>query len=521
MKTSSKLQTVVAILEAIFYGRFSSDKQEGNDSEKRQRQAYETVLNRYPNRLKRSARYPDGFFDPAMSAFHGVNITEGFLGGLIEKAKSGELAGCCLVVDEISRFSRLDPDLATNLISQVVRSGVPIVVNSPDMFIDVPFLGSPMYLVLQFMIQQAHDKSATTSRHCKAAWQTIRETGEGTKTKGQVGKHPFWVSKVDGKFTRNEKAKLMETAIRMALDGKGGRLIEEATGLGRNVITAMRKPWIMGVKEYYAEDRKTVIHSIDGYYPALKLDGIDIDEATFARIQNAIDSRVTFTGNGKSTKSPSLNLFTDLVNDQHGNKMPIRNRATGNPQKVLRSGVKGSKAVIYTHFETAVLCFLNELHASDVAPYDTSLQREIDTLEGEYAQLRQDVKDFKATAKPGKTTAELSAQYDEQLEAMGTKLEALKRQNSNTQAEALETYRSVTALFASASGEKLENLRIKAKQLIRGIVQEITCTVSDWTQAELTIKLTSGKVKPPIRIGSVSGLTYYRGEYQGQMVIAA
>ena len=62
-------------LEAISYGRFSSEKQEKGDSIERQKRAFNGVLARYSERLFPSSRFT--FFDPGLSGFHSANLKNG------------------------------------------------------------------------------------------------------------------------------------------------------------------------------------------------------------------------------------------------------------------------------------------------------------------------------------------------------------------------------------------------------------------------------------------------------------
>jgi len=343
------ITTSAPILEAIFYGRFSSAAQGGDDSdsETRQRRGFNDVLVRYASRLRPSPSYPLGFFDEAKSAFHGKNISEGFLGEIIEKASRGELANCCLVVDEISRFSRLDPDLATDLISKVVRAGVPIIVNSPDMLIDVDFIRSTNWLILQFAITQAADKSRTISRNVKSKFKSKREKED------RYGKCPSWCVRVGNEFVETAFATVVKEAVRLAIDGHGARKLQEKLGVPKSIIRILQSRNLLGEKEHKVDGETVKV--IKGYYPAL------CSEGDFARLQASIAQRVKFTGkskSGKSSRNPSANLFTELVTNTDGFPLVMRQRASGNAQRVLRRFTGHGKGLVYNVFETAILRYL-------------------------------------------------------------------------------------------------------------------------------------------------------------------
>src|SRR5262245_23910422 len=132
--------------EAISFGRFSSRPQEKGDSVRRQEEAYRRVCEQFKDRCEPSARFGFGaFFGFGESGFHGRHLKKGgSLRALLDKMDSGEIdpSKVCLVVEAFDRLSRIEPDLAMRLLSDIVRRGCPVVVANNSMWIERESMGS-------------------------------------------------------------------------------------------------------------------------------------------------------------------------------------------------------------------------------------------------------------------------------------------------------------------------------------------------------------------------------------------
>lgn len=509
-RKNSNLTAAIAILEAIFYGRFSSDKQEEGDSERRQRQAYENVLARYPDRLRRSTRYPDGFFDRGFSAYHNKHVSEGQLGELLDMARSGKLAGCCLVIDEISRFSRIVPDLATRQISEVVRAGVPIVVNDLNIFIDVPFLESPQYILLQFAIQQAHDKSRIISRHGTEAWEQRRQEITATC--------PCWIIKTAtgyelseqtgpvGGFVKVDSRKLKAAIMEAINKNMGATKIRRKLNLNETFPSKRKgkpdsSPWsklpmmfrqmeLYGFAQDFDNDGNKAGEPY-AKYPAL------ITEDEYYALQAAQDGR-TKSGKAKGNRSPASNLFTDLITNQADGQLMIRRPGNrpGSPA-VLQSRTYLGKRVRYAPVENAVLDFLDELKPSDVQEVDETITKELNAIAGKLEQVKRQAASFMEQlgqdGTNGGFVAQALARLEKQQEGLTAQFETLKRQQATKQADSLTTCQSVAKMLSKATGDELDGIRCKVKKLVRDLIKNIHLTVKGVDSADMMVTLHSGE----------------------------
>ncbi|MCE9534697.1 MAG: recombinase family protein [Planctomycetes bacterium] len=488
--TTTEFTKAVLKLEAIFYGRFSSDKQTGNDSEPRQREAFARVLARYPDKLVASTRFKDGFFDKAKSAFKGKHITAGHLGELLSMAKAGKLENCAIVIDEISRFSRIEPDLATALISDTVRAGVVIVVNDSNLWIDIPFLSDSKYIYLQMLLQQAHEKSKTISRHVKEATARRREK------KILTASCPHYLTLVNGAYQFNEQAEILRKAIQLSIDGMGCKAIWKHLGLQGHgwtgLSTILRKHHLFG--EYTPRNLDgTIAGESDLRYT---VNGKPlINELTFNRLQSALDSRCQKRGKiGKHC----ANLFTNLVRDDQNCPMIVRhNQRPGRAvRRFLRRKDFTGRQICNETFERAVLDYLKELEPSEVCPQDNDKQVELERIQGQIAKIDQEVNRFiEADLMDGAEAAKLINTQRRKKEKLKEELEEIKKQMTHNQGDELAEIKSLNDLLARTPEAEIFPLRVKIKSLIAGIIRRIYVSSTGTKEFNLTVRLHSGVVK--------------------------
>ena len=141
------------------------------------------------------------------------------------KLKSREIdpSKVCLVVEAFDRLSRIEPDLAMQLLSDIVRSGCPVVVDSPDLWIEREDLGGHKFILIAAMMQLAHSESKQKSVRVKASWDS-RKTKRAERPVTTVC--PRWCRFEIGRFVLiPEKAEIVRRIFQMYVDGKGGQMI--------------------------------------------------------------------------------------------------------------------------------------------------------------------------------------------------------------------------------------------------------------------------------------------------------
>lgn len=504
--------------ELISYGRFSSKPQEKGDSTKRQRDAYYGLLERYKGKgLIESARYGFGkLFDNGLSAFYALHLEEGgHLAAFLELCKAGTFrSGQVLGIEHLSRLARIEPDLAQALISKIVREyGIPIAVYSPDMWIDVAFLNSPMYGMLGMLLQQNYEESRRKKEVGKHNWQSKRDEGKVRTTIC-----PSWLipnCKVGDKispdnWTFNPVLKpLLLDAIDRAINGDGADVIRREMGLGENLkglSTIFRQRTLIGEfadRERNGKTKGKPQEAIANYYPAL----INLDR--FHKLQNAIDSRKTVKGRRGDMVT---NLFADKLVDSKGGAFWIRavagRRVKGGGrilervlmEKAYRLNLAERTLPLlrYDLVERALLQFVQEVKPQDLLP-TVKPDAAIEALEGRIADYRSKVKEFDALMMETKGGAALLGQKIVKLgvaiEQAEAELEALKRATVSTDTERLTDAKSVIEMLDKATGQDLIALRAKLRGLILTLVEKVVVTPTSKTEARLAVYMSTGLVK--------------------------
>ena len=103
------------MIEATLYIRFSSDEQESGDSVRRQKD----LGHEYAE--KNGLKIIEEVVDSGVSAFRGLNFTEGNLGKWLKKAETGN-APKKLLVENLDRITRLPARKAYNKITSILGS---------------------------------------------------------------------------------------------------------------------------------------------------------------------------------------------------------------------------------------------------------------------------------------------------------------------------------------------------------------------------------------------------------------
>lgn len=215
--------------EAISFGRFSSKPQEKGHSLERQRAAYQRVCQRYADRCEPSARFGFGhFFGAGESGFHGRHLRKGgSLRALLDLMAGGEVdpARCCLVVEAFDRLGRLEPDLAVGLLSEIVRSGCPVAVDAPDLWLETRDLGGHKFILVAALVQLAHAESLQKSERGRASWAARR--GRARLQGGvQTSRFPWWIERRGDRFVlRPERAAAVRRIYDEYVGGAGAQVI--------------------------------------------------------------------------------------------------------------------------------------------------------------------------------------------------------------------------------------------------------------------------------------------------------
>src|SRR5207237_7614929 len=114
--------------------------------------------------------------DRGRSGYRGEHRSKGRLGKLIEAAKDGAFdPGTVVVIEAWDRLGRLRPDRQTELVAELLRTGVSIgVCRLDDIFSEDDF-GSHKWTTLAVFIQLAHQESKQKAERVAASWELRRK----------------------------------------------------------------------------------------------------------------------------------------------------------------------------------------------------------------------------------------------------------------------------------------------------------------------------------------------------------
>src|SRR5262245_37130260 len=107
---------------AVSYSRFSDPQQSAGDSTDRQDREYRAFCERHNLTPGKEV-----FADRGRSGYHDDHRKRGRLGQLIRAAKDGRFdPGTVVVIEAWDRLGRLRPDRQTELVAELLRTGVSI-----------------------------------------------------------------------------------------------------------------------------------------------------------------------------------------------------------------------------------------------------------------------------------------------------------------------------------------------------------------------------------------------------------
>lgn len=504
--------------QAISYQRFSDKRQKKGDSERRQNDAFHQFCQRF------NLEAVEVMVDRGLSGFHGEHRTKGHFGRFLAAVRANKIGkNKVLVIENWDRFSREKPHTALATIAEILQVGVGIGVCNLGMILREEDLDTPKMQWVMGDLIRAREESKRRSTLIKASW--IRRRTRATKA------CPSWIIVKDGQHTLHpEKAKLLRKAVSLAIDGYGCETIRQKLGMqgsfwsGLSII--FRSRCLIG--EYQPRKRtngkdmkETSGDAIPGYYPAV------IDEATFYRLQRAMDSRKGHRGRrGKFVRC----LFTGLIHDiSDGSPMVIykghTDRKTGEAVPVLKGNNRRNahrKHVYYHVVEAAVLKFLWELQVTDLQNKEVS--PELGKLEAKVGDLTHKIQETqqRLLESGGDTSIMLTTLQvlDKARTEAVKQLEAARKKAHNPDTDSLNEAQTIGDALKAATGQDLYDLRSKLKGLLASMIDKILVTVKDSFKADLVIKFRCGLVRGIWIDREQSGLFVPKGFKEGEFAMS-
>src|SRR6516162_7781192 len=208
----------------ISYTRFSAPIQSKGDSQNRQDDLFRDFCQRH-----NLTPLSEIFADRGRSGYKDEHRKKGRLGQLIAMAKDGAFdPGTVIVVEAWDRLGRLRPDKQTDLIAELLRTGVRIgICRLDDIFAEDDF-GTHKWTTLAVFIQLAHQESKQKAERVAASWERRRQRAreEGTLVGSPL---PAWLELVNGEARPvPERAAAIHRIFALAAAGLGANRIVRA-----------------------------------------------------------------------------------------------------------------------------------------------------------------------------------------------------------------------------------------------------------------------------------------------------
>ncbi|HEY7307885.1 MAG TPA: recombinase family protein [Gemmataceae bacterium] len=484
---------------AVSYARFSDPQQGAGDSEDRQAREFAAFCERH-----KLTPAKQQFVDRGLSGFHDKHRKKGDLGRLIELAKSDTFPkGTVIVVEAWDRLGRLRPDKQTELVAELVRTGVHIgICRLNDIFTEEDF-GTHKWIILQVFTQLAYDESKQKSERVAASWkkrkERARESGKLTTTT-----IPAWLEVVDGEAVIiPERANAVQRIFTLAAEGFGifkivQRLAEEGVPAfgertapkGKNSKRSrFSGKWnrsyvtkILNDKRVLGEYQPTLMapsrhpdgEPIKDYFPAV------VTEELFYLARAAARARHNQPVAKPSRQRKMRNLFGGLlVNAVDGEGFVVHNRSTrGKPELLLlnASGIEARADCVtfnYDTFQKGLMCLLREVKASEVFPAQSGdrveeLRKKLTALNAQVEELTDDLR-----RAPSRSVSTVLREKEAEEERVKEELERAKAEAAHP---AAHDWESVGGLAAKLEDEES---RVKLRAVLQRRIQRIDVLIAN------------------------------------------
>jgi DNA invertase Pin-like site-specific DNA recombinase len=466
---------------AISYSRFSDPVQAKGDSEDRQEKDFRNFCRRH-NLTPLSEVY----IDRGRSGYRDEHRKKGRLGQLIAAAKDDRFErGTIIVVEAWDRLGRLRPDKQTELVAELLRTGVSIgICRLDDIFTEDDF-GTHKWAMLSTFIMLAYQESKQKADRICSSWERRRRLARenGAVMTPQL---PGWLQLVNGAIVPiPERVAVVKRVFRQSAAGYGRARIV-ATLTKENVATfgdagkwscsyigkILNDRRVLGELQPRKDDDTPVGAVLPNYYPRVVSD----DDYALARAGQA--SRSTeCEGWGRHRDRKYVNVFQSILTSAiDGGGFILNNHGSrAKPRLVLANsdGVAGrakGQTFPYDVLEEAVLGQLAEVNPADVLPRQADEASRADVLRAKLAVVRQDIRDLQADLKGGYSraiSAVLREREDEEERIAGELQDELAR-SARPAERAWNDLPSLVGMIKKHGDEA----RLKIRPVLRGIVKE-------------------------------------------------
>jgi DNA invertase Pin-like site-specific DNA recombinase len=460
---------------AISYSRFSDPKQAHGDSEDRQDRDFRHFCRRH-NLTPLSEVYADR----GRSGYKDEHRKKGKLGELIAAAKDGRFeVGTVIVVEAWDRLGRLRPDRQTELVAELLRTGVNIgVCRLNDVFTEEDF-GTHKWAILSTFIMLAFQESKQKADRVAASWVRRRDRAR-ENGKPMSARLPAWLEMASGEMRPiPARVAAVRRIFQLSADGYGqARILRTLTEEGFEPFGRGGK-WSHSYVEKILNDRRVLGElqprkggEADGaliadYYPRV------VEEDVFHLARAGQEGR---GGRHGGRDRQYVNTFQGLlVNATDGEGFLVRNRGTTERPQLLLANSAGRDARAKTQtfpyliFEEAILGLLREVNPDDVLPKEQAPSRAT-VLRAQLANIRQDIAGLKAELRKGfsKALADVLREREQDEEKTAGELQDELAASVRPAEKAWEQLPSLVDLIREHGDEA----RLKIRAVLRSIIQD-------------------------------------------------
>ncbi|MGL6258841.1 recombinase family protein [Vibrio sp. WXL210] len=299
------------------YLRVSSDKQ-ARDGKGIKRQT--DVVTMAGERLENDLSLPwvGTVADEGLSAFHGVNTSEGIMSDIIGGAMIP--SGSVLVLENFDRLSRQDPLEVLSILKRILDQGIRVYIAHREELIDsVSIADTSQILTSILSISLSHEESLKKSKRMTAVYDKQLKDAKTKSGAVKIGRAPAWLQrdKDQSWVLIPERAKIVREIVDMSLAGMGAGMIAKelnergeapfrtVQGQKRNhndtsgvwhsstISRMIKNRALIGEATFNRAGDDPVV--VDGYYPKV------INMANFLKLQEIIASRGTGGGKGRNS----------------------------------------------------------------------------------------------------------------------------------------------------------------------------------------------------------------------------
>jgi DNA invertase Pin-like site-specific DNA recombinase len=379
---------------AYSYIRFSSKKQEENDSVRRQ-----TELTRAYCERRGLTLFKTTFRDLGLSAFRGKNALLGNLGLFLKLVGQGSVQpGSILIVESLDRITRQGVEEGLDLIKRILKAGINIVTLLPEREFDARSVKSLAdgLLEIQFHLERAAAESELKSQRVAAKWrekQRCARAGAFQPPSERLGRAsrcltrrlPSWLMVVDGTIVAiEERAKVVRQIFQWSAGGYGTcQIVAKLTAAGIPAFGG--KDWLTQYIGKIIRDKrargeyqprtagKADGPAVPGYFPAVVTD----------KLWLKANAQLVSRTRRRSQPGKYVNLFSGLLHNarQAGDTYLAAtnrgNRGFGNSEGTLHrvlvstggtQGRGGRLSFPLDVFERALLSVLAEVDVQELFP---------------------------------------------------------------------------------------------------------------------------------------------------------